>query len=135
LQAATVVIATATAAPSPPPTAAATIVAPTATPAPQFYSVIAGVALQGSTYVVDFVVQGYALTGSIADRHVHFFFNSVTPQQAGVPGTGPWFAYAGGSPFTGYATSQAGGATQMCILVANPDHSVIQGTGNCVNLP
>ena len=26
-------------------------------------------------------------------------------------------------------------ATQMCILVANPDHSVIQKTGNCVDLP
>jgi len=27
------------------------------------------------------------------------------------------------------------GAARMCILVSNPDHSVIRGTGNCVDLP
>jgi len=28
-----------------------------------------------------------------------------------------------------------GDATQMCILVANPDHSVQLNTGNCFELP
>ncbi len=32
-------------------------------------------------------------------------------------------------------TDQPDAATQMCILVANPDHSVVKGTGNCVDLP
>jgi hypothetical protein len=67
---------------------------------------------------------------------VHFFFNTVSPEQAGVPGSGPWILYGGASPFTGYGVGdRPGGATQMCILVANPDHSVQLGTGNCVDLP
>lgn len=53
-----------------------------------------------------------------------------------MPGAGPWFVYGGGSPFTGYGTSdRPAAATELCILVANPDHSVIQGTGNCFPLP
>jgi hypothetical protein len=40
------------------------------------------------------------------------------------------------SPFTLYTIDQRPeDATQMCILVANEDHSVNQGTGNCVDLP
>lgn len=27
------------------------------------------------------------------------------------------------------------GATQMCALVTNPDHSVVAGSGTCVDLP
>jgi hypothetical protein len=69
-------------------------------------------------------------------QHVHFFFNTVPPAQAGVPGSGPWYAYGGSSPFIGYGIAdRPPAATQMCILVANPDHSVIQNTGNCFNLP
>ena len=37
-------------------------------------------------------------------------------------------------PFKGYKVSdRPAAATKMCILVANMDHSVIQGTGNCVD--
>jgi hypothetical protein len=47
--------------------------------------------------------------------------------------------YGGPSPFTGYSFADRpfgpDGAEQMCILVANPDHSVRLGTGNCVKLP
>ena len=44
--------------------------------------------------------------------------------------------YARPVPFTGWrVTDRPSGATQMCILVANADHSVVQGTGNCVDLP
>jgi hypothetical protein len=69
-------------------------------------------------------------------QHVHFFFDTVPPEEAGVPSAGLWFVYAGPSPFTGYGTAdRPQGANQMCILVANQDHSVIQGTGNCYNLP
>jgi hypothetical protein len=68
--------------------------------------------------------------------HIHFFFNTVAPEQAGKPGQGPWFAYGGPRPFSGYSISQTPeGATQMCALVANADHSVIPGSGNCVDLP
>ncbi len=69
--------------------------------------------------------------------HIHFFFNTVPPEQAGVgPNQLTWFVYYGGSPFTGYTVGERPeGATQMCALVANPNHTIILGTGNCVNLP
>lgn len=51
-------------------------------------------------------------------------------------GSGPWFVYGGPSPFTGYgAADRPLGATRLCVLVANPDHSIILGSGNCVDLP
>lgn len=71
--------------------------------------------------------------------HVHFFFDTVAPEDAGVPGSGPWILYGGPSPFTGYnyADRPDGpfGAEKMCILVANHDHSIRLNTGNCVKLP
>ena len=74
--------------------------------------------------------------GGWPGRHVHFYFDTVEPSQAGVPGKGPWILYAGPIPFKGYKVSdRPAAATKMCVLVANMDHSVIQGTGNCVDLP
>jgi hypothetical protein len=67
---------------------------------------------------------------------VPFFFDTVSEAQAGVPGKGPWILYAGPVPFTRYKVSdRPTGADRMCILVANSDHSVVKGTGNCVALP
>ncbi len=83
---------------------------------------------------MDYEVFGYRQ--QLPGRHVHFFFDTVPQREAGVPGGGPWIIYGGPSPFTGYAVAdRPASATQMCILVANPDHSVIRGTGNCVDLP
>ncbi len=92
------------------------------------------IAVQEGVYVVDFETSGF--TPQLPGQHVHFFFDTVPPEQAGVPGDGPWILYGGPSPFTGYGVAdRPGGATQMCILVANQDHSVQLGTGNCVDLP
>ena len=75
-------------------------------------------------------------------HHVHFFFDTVPISQAGSPGEGPWQLYpasygaAGTSPFTLLGPSEKPqGAQELCILVANPNHSIIPGTGNCKNLP
>jgi hypothetical protein len=39
-------------------------------------------------------------------------------------------------PFDRYKVSdRPTGASQMCVLVARHDHSVIQNTGNCFDLP
>jgi hypothetical protein len=90
--------------------------------------------LQGNQYSVDFETFGY--TPQLPGQHVHFFFNTVPPEQAGVPGQGPWKLYGGPSPFTEYGPGdRPQGATQMCILVANADHSVQPNSGNCVDLP
>jgi hypothetical protein len=68
--------------------------------------------------------------------HVHFFFDTVLPEHAGHPGSGPWYMWGGPRPFNKYRQSDHTAlAAQMCILVANPDHSVQLNTGNCMILP
>ena len=108
------------------------IVAPATTAAPR--AQITGISEDNGRYVINFQTSGY--TPALPGMHVHFFFNTVASENAGVPGGGPWKLYGGSSPFTEYAVSdRPNGASQMCILVANPDHSIQLGTGNCVNLP
>ena len=148
--------ATATATPAPTATATATpiiiatiVPAPTATPtvaplptvivpppvliAPADEVRIASIVISGSSYAVAFVT---GFDPQLPGQHVHFFYDTVPATEAGTPGGGPWLLYAGPSPFTGYSVaSRPGGATQLCVLVANADHSVNQGTGNCVTLP
>jgi hypothetical protein len=96
--------------------------------------------VQDGRYFVDFETFGF--TPQLPGQHVHFYFDSVPPEQAGMPGSGPWQLYpaaagqSGASPFTLLTVaSRPPNANQMCILVANNDHSVNQGTGNCVALP
>jgi len=75
-------------------------------------------------------------TPNTSSNHVHFFFNTVPPMQAGSPGSGPWKLYGGASPFTNYETEEKPIlATHMCVLVANSAHQVTQGSGNCYPLP
>jgi serine/threonine-protein kinase len=116
----------------PPPTA--TLAPPTATAGPA--ARITNVSVSGDQYLVDFTVSGYDY--GLPGPHVHFFFDTVTPEQAGVPGAGPWELYGGPSPYTTTNTlkvSARGLAQNLCILVANPNHSIILNTGNCVPLP
>ena len=91
--------------------------------------------LNDGTYAVDFVTSGF--TADTSSTHVHFFFDWVSEANAGIPGSGPWKLYGGPSPFTQYGETHPDrqGSTNMCILVANPDHSIISGTGNCYPLP
>jgi serine/threonine protein kinase len=109
---------------------------PTVTPTfPPLYVLIKGITVNASNqYVVDYETFGY--TEQLPGQHVHFFFNTVPPEQAGMPGSGPWKLYGGPRPFTEYKVSnRPANATQMCALVANADHSVIAESGNCVDLP
>jgi serine/threonine protein kinase len=110
-----------------------TAIPPTSTPTTP-YVVITGIRLENNTYVVDFEMHN-----SPADLHVHMFFDSVPPEQAGSPGAGPWKLVGGAygpSPFTGYGpANRPANATQMCSLIANPNHSVQPNSGNCVDLP
>lgn len=92
------------------------------------------VSMQDDLYVVDFETFGF--TPRLPGQHLHFFFDTVPPEQAGQPGQGPWVIYGGASPFTGYTVAERPpGATNLCVLVANEDHSVQLDTGNCVALP
>ncbi|MFN0094045.1 MAG: protein kinase domain-containing protein [Dehalococcoidia bacterium] len=124
---------------SPPATATPTSPPPTPTrtptPTPQGgWARINRVTIESGRYSVSFETSGF--TYALPGNHVHFFFDTVPLAQAGAPGTGPWVVYGGASPFTGYAVGQRpANARQLCILVANPDHSVRAGTGNCVDVP
>lgn len=103
-------------------------------PAGVDYSLITSIAVEGGAYVVDFETFGY--DPAVPGQHVHFFFDTTSPTNAGVPGSGPWTLYGGGSPFTLLGPGdRPSGATQLCVLVANPDHSIHMETGNCADLP
>jgi serine/threonine protein kinase len=122
---------TATVAPTDIPTPEPTI---TPTYPPLYVRINAITVNDNNQYVVDYETFGY--TEKLPGQHVHFFFNSVPPEQAGMPGSGPWKLYGGPRPFTEYKVSnRPANATQMCALVANPNHSVIAESGNCVDLP
>jgi serine/threonine protein kinase len=110
---------------------------PNATPTPDTpYVVITDIRTQGDLYAVDYEVFNFPQD---ANLHVHIFFDTVPPEQAGSPGAGPWkltFGAYGNPPFTQYGiASRPADATQMCALVANPNHSVQLNSGNCVDLP
>jgi serine/threonine protein kinase/formylglycine-generating enzyme required for sulfatase activity len=97
---------------------------------------INAITIDGDRYVADYETFEFTERISSDTLHVHFFFDTVPPDQAGVPGSGPWILYGGPRPFTGYRVSdRPGAATQMCILVANPNHSVQPNSGNCLALP
>lgn len=107
---------------------------PTATAFPEPYVFISNITLDGSTYIVEYETFGYqeALPG----EHVHFFFNTVPPEQAGAPNGGPWQVWGGPRPFDAYTTLvKPADATQICALYAYPDHSIELNTGNCVDIP
>ncbi len=131
-EAAVIPLATETVAPTALPTETSL---PTATPTPTTpYVVITGIRVEGNLYIVDYEVHN--LDDSM---HVHIFFNTVPPEQAGSPGRGPWkltWNVYGNPPFTQYGiASRPPGATALCSLVAHSNHTVILGTGNCMDLP
>jgi hypothetical protein len=107
---------------------------PTPTVPSEPYVRINSITIEGSQYVVEYETFGY--TEVLPGDHVHFFFDTVAPANAGVPGSGPWYLYGGPRPFTGYYLGdKPAAATQMCALVANANHSIIMASGNCVDLP
>jgi hypothetical protein len=111
-------------------------ITPTATSTlPPLYVRINNITVNANnSYVVEYETFGY--TEVLPGQHIHFFFNTVPVEQAGVPGNGPWILYGGPRPFEKYRVSdKPAAATQMCALVANPNHSIIPESGNCFDLP
>jgi len=107
---------------------------PTATMPPGPQVRMQSIVLDGSTYVVEY--ETFEYTEALPGMHVHFYFNNFTQSQAGMGGGGSWIVYGGPRPFRGYTTAQRPAtATQMCAIVANPNHTVILDTGNCIDLP
>jgi actin-like ATPase involved in cell morphogenesis len=103
-------------------------------PAVALRASIDGITLEAGHYRVDFSTVGF--DPAVGPNHVHLFWDNVPQSQAGVPGSGPWIVYMGGSPFVELAPAdRPEGASGICILVANHDHSVLVDTGNCVAVP
>ena len=101
---------------------------------PAYYVLINNITRSGSQYSVQYETKGFI--EKLPWMHVLFFFNNVPPQEVGISENGPWIAYGGPRPFTDYGISQRpADATQMCALVVNANHTVIPGSGNCVDLP
>lgn len=95
---------------------------------------IAAVEVEAGRFVIHFTTSGYA--PALPGQHVHFFFNTTAPEQAGAPGNGAWHVHGSLSEYRGITLAERpAGATQLCVLVANPDHSVQPGSGNCSPLP
>ncbi len=121
-----------TASPTPTPTPV-----PTPSPTPAGRQVrIQGITIQGNAYAVEF--QAFHFTPDIpGTRHIHFFWDTIPPTKAGAPAPSKnWILYDGSSPFLKYKVAdKPAGAKQMCVLVANHDHTVVQDTGNCWDLP
>ncbi len=84
--------------------------------------------------IVKYTTNGFS--EELPGTHLHFFFDTVPPDQVGMSGGGNRLMYGGPSPFAGFLTSDIPiGAKQICVLVANPTHNVIAGSGNCLALP
>jgi hypothetical protein len=95
---------------------------------------INSITIDGNNYAINF--ETFEYTPQLPGMHVHFFWNTVSPQNAGSPGSGPWDLYGGPSPYTGLSLSERpSAATQICALVANGNHSIQPNSGNCVDLP
>ena len=106
-----------------------------APPAPQFSVRINSIRLENGRYVVEYGTTGY--TEQLPGQHIHFYWNNISQERAGVgPNQASWFVYGGPRPFTGWGVNdRPAGVTAMCAIFANPDHTVVLNTGNCVNLP
>jgi hypothetical protein len=111
---------------------------PTATPTetvpPGPYVRINEITIEGDRYLVAY--ETFEYTEALPGTHVHFYYDTVSEQNAGSPGSGPWILYGGPRPFREYTVaSRPAAANQMCARVANPNHSIITGSGNCLDLP
>lgn len=95
---------------------------------------INSITIDGNNYAINF--EAFEYTPILPGMHVHFFWNTVSPQNAGSPGSGPWDLYGGPSPYTGLSLAERpSAATQICALVANGNHSIQPNSGNCVDIP
>lgn len=127
--------ATTTSAPAPTPSAPPTEGLPG-----DRYVQIDGIRTEGQAYAVDFTPLNFTpLIGSGPDDfHIHFFWDTVAPENAGTNGPAPedWILYDGPSPFTEYGfAARPPAATGLCALVADAAHGVTLGSGDCVTLP
>jgi hypothetical protein len=105
--------------------------------------------VEGDRYVARYATESFDplifepdAKGTPDDHHVHFFFDTTTPENAGTNGNPPgdwivWDRDAGGGDlrFDALRVGDRGDAERMCVLVADSNHAVEPDSGNCVDLP
>jgi molecular chaperone DnaK len=98
---------------------------------------ITGIDLDGDRYRVEYTANYEPLIAGGDEVHIHFFFDSVPVEQAGVPGNGPWILYDTPAPFSEYGPAdRPEGATRLCATPATSDHRVVNPRiFHCMQLP
>lgn len=98
---------------------------------------ITGIEVEGDRYLVEYSANYEPLIASGEAVHIHFFFDGVAVEEAGVPGNGPWILYDTPAPFSEYGPAdRPEGATRMCATPATSDHRVVNPRiFHCMQLP
>jgi actin-like ATPase involved in cell morphogenesis len=119
-----------------------TIEAPDTTlpPAPEGPEVtIDEVVVEGGQYLVRYTITGYEPAEAPDALHTHFFLDTTQPGDAGTNGSPPgdWhLTYESGSFLTKYGPGNRGDAGQMCAVVADSGHGVVDPAYvSCYELP
>jgi tRNA A-37 threonylcarbamoyl transferase component Bud32 len=78
----------------------------------------------------------FEFTPQLDSYHLTFFFDTLPPEQTGSPYDTFYYMSASPPPFAKFNVSdRPEGATKICVLVANPDHTSRLDSGNCYPLP
>ncbi len=96
---------------------------------------VKSITVSEAQYLCTFETSGFS--PQLPGRHIHFFFDTVPPTQAGAPANpANWRIYGSSAPFSDYnIKDRPSGANALCAIVANADHTVIPNTGSCISLP
>jgi molecular chaperone DnaK len=122
------------------PTTSATTAAPVL---PAESVTLDGIDVVDGQYHVTYTWTGFdpiIIDGDLDSRHFHFFLDTTEPQNAGTNGNpaGDWELTddPGDHVLAQYGPYNRGEATQMCSVVADGAHAVVDpASGNCLELP
>jgi len=116
---------------TPPPTEPPTVQQPEVT--------LDHVVEEGGRYVAHYTITGYEPADAEGALHTHFFLDTTAPENAGSNGNPPgsWnLTYGSGSFATEYGPDNRGDATQLCAVVADHGHGVVDPNYvSCYELP
>lgn len=88
------------------------------------------------TYFIEYELLEFTDQLLLDGYHLTFFFDNIPPDQVGAPFETNYYMYAGPSPFDKFNSEvKSDEATQICALVTQPNHIVIQRSGICFDLP
>jgi molecular chaperone DnaK len=96
---------------------------------------------EGDVFVARYTTVGYdpKVQGGPESRHIHFYFDTLPVDQAGIPAPPNWVVYdtdaEGNLIYRFEASTVPPGATKLCASVANVNHGLDDHLQHCVALP